>query len=47
MENLPCVHLLVPNNTYVTSTEKFDGWNLKPGNSAFLACSDFVGVYAK
>ena len=47
VENLPCVHLLVPNNTYVTSTEKFDGWNLKPGNSAFLACSDFVGVYAK
>lgn len=47
VENLPACHLLVPNNTYVASTEKFDGWELVPGNSAFLACAQFVNVYAK
>ena len=47
VENLPTCHLLVPNNTYVASTEKFDGWKLMPGNSAYLACAQFVGVYAK
>lgn len=47
VENLPTCHLLVPNNTYAASTAKFDGWSLSPGNSAYLACADFVNVYAK
>lgn len=47
VENLPTCHLLVPNNTYAASTAKYAGWNLVPGNSAYLACSQFVNVYAK
>lgn len=47
VENLPTCHLLVPNNTYVANTAQFDGWKLVPGNSAFLACAQFVNVSAK
>ena len=47
VENLPCCHLFVPNNTYAADTTNFTGWHLSPGNSAFLACANFVNVYAK
>lgn len=47
VENLPTCHLFVPNNTYVASTAKFDGWTLTPGNCAYLSCSCLVGVYEK
>lgn len=47
VENMPTCHLLVPNNTYAASTEKFDGWALVPGNSAYLACAQFVNVHTK
>lgn len=47
VENLPTCHLFVPNNTYVADTTNFDGWALCPGNSAFMACSNFVNVSAK
>jgi peptide/nickel transport system substrate-binding protein len=47
VENLPCIHLFVPNNTYVASTEKFGGWSLVPGNTAFMGCASFCEVYAK
>ena len=47
VENLPCCHLFVPNNTYAADTTNFIGWHLSPGNSAFLACANFVNVYAK
>lgn len=47
VENLPTCHLFVPNNTYVANTANFDGWSIAPGNSAYLACANFVGVYAK
>jgi peptide/nickel transport system substrate-binding protein len=47
VDNLPCIHLLVPNNTYAASTEKYEGWSLVPGNQAFMACAQFCEVYAK
>lgn len=47
VENLPCCHLFVPNNTYAADTTNFTGWHLSPGNSAFLACANFVNVHAK
>lgn len=47
VDNLPTCHLFVPNNTYVANTAKFDGWSLCPGNSAYMACANFVSVYAK
>lgn len=47
VENLPCCHLFVPNNTYAADTTNFTGWHLFPGNSAFLACANFVNVHAK
>lgn len=47
VENLPTCHLFVPNNTYVANTANFGGWSIALGNSAYLACANFVGVYAK
>lgn len=47
VENLPTIHLFVPNNTYVASTEKYDGWSLVPGNHAYMGCAQFCKVYAK
>ena len=47
VENLPCCHLFVPNNTYAADTTNFGGWHLSPGNSGFLAYDNFVSVYAK
>lgn len=41
------LHLFVPNNTYAADTTNFTGWHLSPGNSAFLACANFVNVHAK
>lgn len=46
-ENMPTCHLLVPNNTYVCSTDKFEGWKVLPGNSGYLACTSLCEVYAK
>ena len=30
VENLPCCHLFVPNNTYAADTTNFTGWHLSP-----------------
>lgn len=47
VENLPCCHLLVPNNTYAANTENFEGWSIVYGNSAYMAAAQFVNVKAK
>ena len=47
VDNLPCIHLLVPNSTYAASTEKYEGWSLVPGNQAFMACAQFCEVYTE
>ena len=41
VENLPCCHLFVPNNTYAADTTNFTGWHLSPGNSASLLFKDY------
>lgn len=47
VENLPCCHLLVPNNSYVANTDNFEGWSITYGNSAYMSAPEFVNVKAK
>lgn len=35
-ENLPCVHLFVPHDTFAASTERFDGWNASYGEAGYI-----------
>ena len=46
-ENLPCVHLFVPRNTYAASTERFGGWNASFGEAGFITGTALRSVAPK